>query len=69
MGNTYRKEKAFDERASNKTKKHFTAEQQRKTNKNRRIIDVLYEDDDEIDYEDDYEDDYEPDEVQHDKQK
>ncbi len=69
MGNTYRKEKTFDERSSNKTKRHITAEHQRKTNKNRRVIDVLYEDDDEIDYEDDYEDDYEPKEVQHNKSK
>lgn len=69
MGNTYRKEKSFDEWSNNRSKKHKTAEQQRKTTKNQRLIDIVYEDDDEIDFEDEYGDDYEPDDVQHNQQK
>jgi hypothetical protein len=54
MGNTYRKEKSFDERRDNKPKKIHIADYQRKNNKNQRLIDVIYEDDDNIEYEDDY---------------
>lgn len=54
MGNTYRKEKSFDERYDNKPKKRRTYDQERKINKNQKLIDVIYEDDDEIEYEDEY---------------
>jgi hypothetical protein len=54
MGNTYRKEKSFDERRDNKPKKVHNAEYQRKINKNKKFIDVVYEDDEDIEYEDDY---------------
>ena len=64
MGHTFRKEKSFDERKDNKPKKRWNAEIERKHNKNQSIIDVLYEDDDEIEYEDDY-----VDEVQYNKKK
>lgn len=64
MGNTYRKERSFDERHDNKPKKRRHAEQERKFNKNQNLIDVIYENDDDIEYEDDY-----VDEVQYGRQK
>lgn len=54
MGHTYRKEKSFDERFDNKPKKRRNADHDRKSNKNQNFIDVIYEDDDDIEYEDDY---------------
>jgi hypothetical protein len=57
MGHTYRKEKIFDERKDNKPKKRWNAEVERKSNKNHKAIDVLYEDDEFIEYEDEYEED------------
>lgn len=63
MGHTYRKERSFDERRG--AKKRVSAEVNRKHNKNHRLTDVLYEDDEEIDFEDDYE--FE--EIQYNKQK
>lgn len=54
MGHTYRKEKSFDERHDNKPKKRRNADQERKINKNQKYIDVIYEDDDDIEYEDEY---------------
>lgn len=53
MGNTYRKEKSFDERRDNKPKKRLNADYNRKDNKNN-FIDVAYEDDQDIEYEDEY---------------
>ena len=64
MGHTYRKEKSFDDSKTNKPKKRWTADHERKQNKNHRVIDVLYEDDDYIEYEDNY-----VDEVQYNKKK
>lgn len=58
MGHTYRKEKSFDDSKTNKPKKRWNADHERKQNKNQRIIDVLYEDDDTIEYEDEYEEDW-----------
>ena len=55
MGNTYRKEKVLDERTSNKPRKRLSADVYRKQNKNQRLIDIVYEDDDFIDFEDEYE--------------
>jgi hypothetical protein len=55
MGNTYRKEKVLDERNSNKPRKRWSADIDRKQNKNQRLIDVVYEDDEFIDFEDEYE--------------
>ena len=55
MGNTYRKEKVLDERTSNKPRKRLSADVDRKQNKNQRLIDIIYEDDDLIDFEDEYE--------------
>jgi hypothetical protein len=66
MGHTYRKEKIFDERKDNKPKKRWNAEVERKSNKNHRVIDVLYEDDDIIEYEDEYEEDQQ---IQHNRKK
>lgn len=63
MGRTYQKERSFDERRN--TKKRATAEVDRKYNKNHRLMDVIYEDDDDIDFEDEYE----IEEFQHNKQK
>lgn len=54
MGNTYRREKSFDERRDNKPKKLRNADTDRKINKNQNLIDVIYEDDDDIEYEDEY---------------
>lgn len=54
MGNTYRKEKSFDERRDNKPMKHRNADHDRKINKNQNFIDVIYEDDNDIEYEDEY---------------
>lgn len=54
MGNTYRKEKSFDERRDNKPKKFRNADHERKLNKNQNLIDVIYEDDADIEYEDEY---------------
>jgi hypothetical protein len=56
MGHTYRKEKTFDEKRDNKPKKRWHAEVERKTNKNQNFIDVIYEDDEFIEYEDEYDD-------------
>jgi hypothetical protein len=53
MGNTYRKERSFDERRS--SKKRVAAEVDRKYNKNHRLTDVIYEDDEDIEFEDEYE--------------
>lgn len=66
MGHTYRKEKIFDERKDNKPKKRWSAEIERKSNKNHKAIDVLYEDDEFIEYEDEYEEDQQ---VQHNRKK
>jgi len=65
MGNTYRKEKTFDEKRDNKPKKRWNAEVERKTNKNQNFIDVIYEDDEYIEYEDEYDDQ----ELQHNRKK
>lgn len=63
MGRTFTREKTFDDNRG-KGKKRLIADRQRKENKNR-IVDVVYEDDDDIEFEDEYETDY----VQHNKQK
>lgn len=52
MGRTFTREKNFDERG--KGKKRLIADRQRKENKNK-IIDVVYEDDEDIEIEDEYE--------------
>jgi hypothetical protein len=62
MGNTYRKERSFDDRRNNK--KRVAADVDRKHNKNHRLADVVYEDEDDIEF-DDFEDYYESEELQH----
>lgn len=63
MGRTYNRDKSFDDRSS-KGKKRLLADQQRKQDKHR-IVDVVYEDEDDIEFEEEYEIDY----FQHRKQK